>query len=109
MLSQYTIKSNKCGGIKMIRNSIVADRKNSVRRIATLLIIIAVSMGCLSGCSKKSGEGSSATETTSADGVVLSDDSSDFVLISDVVPDAILEIRYYSTYNFVGDRIDGYE
>jgi len=25
------------------------------------------------------------------------------------VPDAILEIRYYSTYNFVGDRIDGYE
>jgi D-alanyl-D-alanine dipeptidase len=25
------------------------------------------------------------------------------------VPDAILEIRYYSTYNFVGQRIDGYE
>ena len=25
------------------------------------------------------------------------------------MPDAILEIRYYSTYNFVGDRIDGYE
>ena len=38
-----------------------------------------------------------------------SDDSSDFVLLSDAVPDAILEIRYYSTYNFVGDRIDGYE
>ena len=36
-------------------------------------------------------------------------DSSDFVLLSDAVPDAILEIRYYSTYNFVGDRIDGYE
>ena len=31
-----------------------------------------------------------------------------FVLITDVVPDAILEIRYYSTYNFVGERIDGY-
>ena len=31
------------------------------------------------------------------------------VPISDVVPDAILEIRYYSTYNFVGTRIDGYE
>ncbi len=40
--------------------------------------------------------------------VRLSDDSSDFVLLSDYVPDAILEIRYYSTYNFVGDRIDGY-
>lgn len=32
-----------------------------------------------------------------------------FVHLTDVVPDAILEIRYYSTYNFVGDRIDGYE
>ena len=41
--------------------------------------------------------------------VELSDDSSDFVLLSEAVPDAILEIRYYSTYNFVGDRIDGYE
>ena len=39
----------------------------------------------------------------------LSDDASDFVLLSDAVPDAILEIRYYSTYNFVGERIDGYE
>jgi len=41
--------------------------------------------------------------------VKLSADSSDFVLLSDVVPDAIMEIRYYSTYNFVGDRIAGYE
>lgn len=32
-----------------------------------------------------------------------------FVLVSDVVPDVIQEIRYYSTYNFVGRRIDGYE
>ena len=36
-------------------------------------------------------------------------DRSDFVVITDVIPDAILEIRYYSTYNFVGARIDGYE
>ena len=35
--------------------------------------------------------------------------STDFVNITDVVPDAILEIRYFSTYNFVGTRIDGYE
>ena len=35
-------------------------------------------------------------------------DSSDFVNITDVVPDAILEIRYFGTYNFVGARIDGY-
>ena len=32
-----------------------------------------------------------------------------FVSLAEAVPDAILEIRYYSTYNFVGERIDGYE
>ena len=37
------------------------------------------------------------------------DDASAFVLLTDVVPDAILEIRYYSTYNFIGRRIPGYE
>ena len=37
------------------------------------------------------------------------DDPTGFVVLSDVVPDIIQEIRYYSTYNFVGDRIDGYE
>ena len=36
-------------------------------------------------------------------------DSSGFVLLSDYVPGIIQEIRYYSTYNFIGDRIDGYE
>jgi len=41
--------------------------------------------------------------------IKFSNDSSDFVLLSDIVPDAILEIRYYSTYNFVGERIDGYD
>ena len=29
--------------------------------------------------------------------------------LTEAVPDVILEIRYYSTYNFVGDRIRGYE
>ncbi len=36
-------------------------------------------------------------------------DSSGFVLLSDYVPGIIQEIRYFSTYNFIGDRIDGYE
>ncbi len=36
-------------------------------------------------------------------------DPSDFVLLSDYVPGIVQEIRYFSTYNFVGDRIDGYE
>ena len=36
-------------------------------------------------------------------------DSSDFVLLADFVPHIVQEIRYYSTYNFIGERIDGYE
>lgn len=39
----------------------------------------------------------------------LSNDSTDFVRVTDVAPDVILEIRYFGTYNFVGTRIDGYE
>jgi D-alanyl-D-alanine dipeptidase len=49
------------------------------------------------------------TYLLASDGNNDTDDSSDFVLVSEAVPDAILEIRYYSTYNFVGERIDGYE
>ena len=37
------------------------------------------------------------------------DDTSQFVNLAEAIPDAILEIRYYSTYNFVGARVDGYE
>ena len=36
-------------------------------------------------------------------------DASDFVLLSDYVPGIVQEIRYFSTYNFVGEQIDGYE
>ena len=36
-------------------------------------------------------------------------DPSGFVVLSDYVPQIIQEIRYYSTYNFIGERIDGYE
>ena len=36
-------------------------------------------------------------------------DPSGFVLLADYIPHIVQEIRYYSTYNFIGDRIDGYE
>lgn len=38
-----------------------------------------------------------------------SDDASDFVNVSGIIPDIIPDIRYYSAYNFIGERIDGYE
>lgn len=80
-----------------------------------LLPVLLILHGVLFGCFSTSGSATGANaekgimETVSADGVKLSNDSSGFVLLSEAVPDAILEIRYYSTYNFVGDRIDGYE
>ena len=36
-------------------------------------------------------------------------DASGFVLLSDFIPSIVQEIRYFSTYNFIGERIDGYE
>lgn len=36
-------------------------------------------------------------------------DSSGFVLLADLVTGIVQEIRYYSTYNFMGERVDGYE
>ena len=32
----------------------------------------------------------------------------DFTYVHDAVPDAVLDIRYYTAHNFVGERIDGY-
>ena len=52
--------------------------------------------GC--SCEDNDGKGGAAPE----------EDASQFVVLTDVVPDAILEIRYFGTYNFVGSRIDGY-
>ena len=36
-------------------------------------------------------------------------DPSGFVVLADYVPGIVQEIRYHSSYNFVGERIDGYE
>ena len=39
----------------------------------------------------------------------FSKDAAGFVSVGEAVPDVLLDIRYYSTFNFVGERIDGYE
>lgn len=44
-----------------------------------------------------------------ADYISETTNPSGFVLLSDFVPGIIQEIRYFSTYNFVGERINGYE
>lgn len=68
--------------------------------VAFVIVILIVTIAIILGITNKENIKSTSIEPSN---------SSDFVLLSDVVPDAILEIRYYSTYNFVGDRIDGYE
>ncbi len=40
---------------------------------------------------------------------MFSDSNAGFVSVGEEIPDAILEIRYYSSFNFIGDRVDGYE
>ena len=50
-----------------------------------------------------------SASTAGNESVSPESDASGFVSLAEAVPDVILEIRYYSTYNFVGDRIDGYE
>ena len=60
----------------------------------TISAIVLLSCLILSGCSKEKTQESQFEES--------------FITLTDAVPDAILEIRYYCTYNFVGERIDGY-
>ena len=62
---------------------------------AAILFLCGVMVGC-----RKSSDVKAEVSAT--------EDTSQFVTLTDAVPDAILEIRYFSTYNFVGDRIDGY-
>lgn len=75
--------------------------------VSLLLLALVLSFA---GCGNSQASNSTNTTVAATQTAVTPEmDSSDFVLLTDVVPDAILEIRYYSTYNFVGDRIDGYE
>lgn len=66
----------------------------NIQKIVFLMLIGVMFCAC---CKRKNTTIKPAEEQTDA-----------FVTLTDVVPDAILEIRYFSSYNFVGKRIDGY-
>jgi D-alanyl-D-alanine dipeptidase len=70
--------------------------KNKLLAIATTLICGMTMVSCFS-------------DTKKSTAVSATDNTSQFVTITDIVPDVILEIRYFGTYNFVGTRIDSYE
>lgn len=48
-------------------------------------------------------------ESIENDSQLRDNSDTNFVILADVIPDIIQEIRYYSTFNFVGRRIHGYE
>lgn len=91
-----------------------------MKKKVSLLLAVLMMLCLFTACGNNQGETSGNQSEAGSSNVVSSNDQSKtqteesdgsegFVLLSDAVPDAILEIRYYSTYNFVGDRINGYE
>lgn len=66
------------------------------------VLMLAVLASGLQSCAQRPIAASTAVS-------ISPDDPSGFVTITDVIPDVILEIRYFSTFNFVGARVDGYE
>lgn len=66
--------------------------------ISTIALLVVCGAAVLT-CSNSSDDNLVAVSPT--------DDSSQFVTLTDAVPDAILEIRYFGTYNF--DRMLPYE
>ena len=67
------------------------------------LTIAAICLGCILATAGRCGSKSSEPSM-----VITTEGREQFVSLTEAVPDAILEIRYFSTYNFVGTRIDGY-
>ncbi len=76
------------------------------KKFFKLITAAILSAGLLSACSAG---GSAPAEVPPQTESAAEKDASGFVSLAEAVPDVILEIRYYSEYNFVGDRIDGYE
>ena len=75
----------------------------------TALLALVWSGSMVTSCKNSSKNQTGTVIEIGAEDVDSTEDRSQFVVLTDVVPDAILEIRYYGTYNFVGERIDGYK
>ncbi|MCL2108446.1 MAG: M15 family metallopeptidase [Oscillospiraceae bacterium] len=82
--------------------------RNKLYMAVIFMVAIAVSAGCVTQA--QIGEPESVSTVQLADIAELEEHAlpNGFVYITDVIPDIILEIRYYSTYNFVGARVDDY-
>lgn len=79
-----------------------------------LFIISLSAILVITGCGRKAADKSNAPGKATCINAAATEskpeeDASAFVMITDIIPEAILEIRYYSTFNFIGERIPGYE
>jgi D-alanyl-D-alanine dipeptidase len=92
--------------------------KRNAMKCGMALFVLLLSVGIWMGCSQKEKPVLSDEEKAVQEMSKQLDKKSQksdyqnpegFVLLTDVIPDAILEIRYYGTYNFAGCRIDGYQ
>lgn len=85
---------------------------NKAIKFIAVIAVMAVLSSCSAGKSAMTSEQSTKADSVTSESVTqkdIAENSDGFVVLSQAVPDVILEIRYYSTYNFVGERIDGYE
>ena len=74
--------------------------------LATLSVLLLLGMSFTSTvlAAPQANQTSTANEQPS-----VADLPEGFVHLTDITPDIVLDLRYYSTNNFVGARIDGYE
>lgn len=92
-----------------------------MRKIIVFSVQLVLAISMLTGCGRQSGKvlasaveeiiGTAAGTASATEGTAIApeEDRSQFVLVGEAIPDALLEIRYYTTFNFIGERIPGYE
>lgn len=85
-------------------------KKRFIHSALTLILLAGVLCGC-GRTELQPAAAAPAQQETAQEPQQKSEPSApeNFVLLADVVPDAMEEIRYYTTYNFTGERVDGYE
>lgn len=89
--------------------TIYRGKKAFIRKFALTIFTLSLSFSIMMNLSSNLWATESDEVMSSKDNQYLAQSLPEgFVLVSDIVPDAIQEIRYYSTYNFVGKRIAAY-
>lgn len=87
----------------------IKDKKRVVLALMGILILAAVISMALYFGKKRTASAQRAPIRMGVKSVDPVEDSSDFVMLSDVDPDIMQEIRYDTTYNFMGEQMEGFD